>query len=329
LTILRIQAGDFQDSKQGMQGNLSKLETIVKHANAVVASGETLAGVDIVGDWYDQHNSELVQKIQQQKMQELEQKNPEASKLIQNYFGFQQTLQEKYKTTFQRQEDYQKLSKEDLEKIQEISKAMQENPDAIQCLMPDYLQASKIIYNEQKKILTKLDDNIKIYSVRGNCDTNCISDVLESVRFIDMEDKLTEEGAFTILGANNTNIPAENPYQGTDYGIEYDDDSDLNKSVAYQKYNLAKTGKKANIMMLHGPPADIEMRGSHDKGMGVGIPQLIKEHKPGLVECGHFHKAAIDTIDGVVYARSSPYVFYEHEFSDEGVYLGSAILEYV
>ena len=59
--------------------------------------------------------------------------------------------------------------------------------------MPDYLQASKIIYNEQKKILTKLDDNIKIYSVRGNCDTNCISDVLESVRFIDMEDKLTEE----------------------------------------------------------------------------------------------------------------------------------------
>jgi len=293
MSQIRIQASDLQDD--GLEGNLNKFRTVANHTNSLVKKGKNVPGVDLAGDLFDMH---LIYSYLAKVEKAFFEDNPEALEIIQ-----------KGELT---QEDWKKLS------------SFPGFDEVIGAKVPGLIGK---IYQTQEEILSGIQTDV--YGVTGNNDARFIKDVVNSVKFTDLEGRLVENGPFTILGANNTNYPEEEAFPGAlaQFAFPSDDDADLEKSVAYQKYNIGKTKKKANIFLLHGPPNSVEMRGKHDNS-AKGISKLIEEHKPDLVECGHFHSARIVTKDGVTYARTSPNIYFEHHFNDGGRYQFTEIYRY-
>jgi Icc-related predicted phosphoesterase len=289
MTLIRLQGSDFQLSKNH-KGNLDKLATIAEHSKMLSTGNEKVAGVDLVGDLYDTH---FILSLKGQFMEQ----HPEVVEMLQKGEG-------------------EKL--QSVPGFKELAEAVTREPQMMQQ-----------VYQAAEKIVAGIDTDV--YGVTGNNDAKFIKDIVKSVKFSDLEQKMIESGPFRIIGANNTNYPEEQAVASAterpDLAFQPDDGADLSSSSAYQNLNVRKTGKKANILQLHGPPNGVGMRNNHDSKT-VGITKLIEEHKPGLVECGHFHSARISTKNNTTYARSSPNYYFEHHFDDSGKYEKTEIFSY-
>jgi Icc-related predicted phosphoesterase len=305
MTLIRLQASDFQDEAE-FQHNITKLEAIAIHANDIVKSGKKLAGVDLVGDFYEAHAVDNAFKSQ---IAQLAQQHPDAQKIFQRHKG------------------------DLLASIDEIVQLHDFEP-LKKRLFQMLAQTVQDVYQNMDQIIAGI--NAPVYGVMGNTDVQDVYQILKSVKFTDIEDGVVENGPFRIAGANNTyELPFIIAHLFPAAGVHYDDHPDTGQSPAYQRLNAVKVGKKANIMQLHGPPNIEALRKIQTKKgeeyvptEGAGISKLIEEHKPQLVECGHIHTAKLITVNGIRYARSSPNVYFEHHFDDNGNYLGTEVFEY-
>lgn len=297
MALIRLQASDFQDEDE-FRHNVTKLEAIAAHAKELVKSGKKLAGVDLVGDFYEAHAVDSAFKSQ---IAQLAKQHPDAQKILQNHNG---NL---------------------IESIDEIVRLADFKPLKEQ-LSQRLAKTVGGVYQQMNQIISSM--SVPVYGVMGNTDVQDIYQILKNVKFTDVEDGLVEDGPFRIAGANNTGeLPFIIAYLFPQAGVQFDDHPYVEQSPAYQRLNVSKVGKKANIMQLHGPPNGVGMRDGHDIET-AGIQKLIEEHQPKLVECGHFHTAEIATVNGVTYARSSPDHYFEHYFDDSGNYVKTKIFRY-
>jgi Icc-related predicted phosphoesterase len=181
-------------------------------------------------------------------------------------------------------------------------------------------------YSAQSEILSKL--KAPYYIIPGNNDTMPITEIIKGAKYPSLEKKIQDDKQFgPIIGISNTNYKDERFFPEE---LSAPQDG----PTAYDTYSVKKTGgKKAKIIMLHGPPNGF--REGKDTPEADGVTKLINEHKqPGqfmLVECGHFHKAELTAVKdkdgkgGYVVARSSPNIFYQHQFDDGGNYKSTKI----
>lgn len=305
-----LQASDFQD--QGVQGNLKTLESIVS-----VANNKKVSAMHLVGDLFDAHGlQEFLQMVGTPESKSFIEANPDIQGLFKQREQALKDLQAKYGNNLNQAIAEGKLKEGDLAGYIKAEKAINES-GFLQAQEKDIGSAVRAYYGKQAGILGKYSN--KIYVVPGNNDSKAITDIIKA-QYPSLEQKMVEDGPFKIIGISNTNYEGE---VALPQGMTYPNDG----PNAYEVYSLKKTGKKANIIMLHGPPNGY--RDGHDEPAAEGITKLIKEHKADgrymLVECGHFHSGLLEEKDGVIYARSSPNVFFIHHFDDGGNYNSSTI----
>lgn len=315
----RVQASDVQDS--GLEGNLNKYIALTKVSQLL--SKNDKCSLDLVGDFNDMHNTqELVNSHIQIQIMDKAKKDSEFANNLHEKFSYLESLKEKYKVNDISEMSKVEFDEEDKQKIISINSKLKDK-------MPkqDPIAAIDWYYSQINEVLDAVPKNVSIYGVRGNNDHNYVQNILTSVKFSDLETKIISDDGVNILGANNTNYAKEQAFP-KELAFATDDSNDLTKSEAYQKFNLKKTsGTKAKVIQLHGPPDGVNFRSGYDSG-SVGITKLIEEHKPQLVECGHFHKAKIKTINGVTYARTSPEHYFIHVFDESKSYKGSWVCKY-
>jgi Icc-related predicted phosphoesterase len=315
MALTRIQASDFQDA--GVKGNLSKLEVIAQFAN-----DSKTAGVDLVGDIFDAHAMDEVQKQYNtgEAVSNLE-KDPNIKKLTDRRTAFINHLLEKYGDSFYEKIQNNQFEPDELKEFDDMDKRLKEvGIPAANAV--DSQMAIKRYYAECANRIGGIKS--PVYAIRGNNDLNFMQEIVKA-RYPELERKLLEDGPFRIIGMNNTNHPGGGLIE--EYGnLAVPSDS----QEAYDTYNLKKTGgKKANVIMMHDPP--------NTKG-AEGIVKLIQEHvQPGkflLVECGHVPGAELTAVKdkdgkgGYVIARSSNDTVFKHVFDDDGNYLKTKIYGY-
>jgi Icc-related predicted phosphoesterase len=315
MVLTRVQASDFQEA--GVKGNLSKLEIIAKSA------GESKpAGVDLVGDIFDYHSMDDIQKqLNKGETASRLESDPNIKALLEENRKVGEALSKKYGESFKDRIKNKQLEPGELQMIQRISQGIQSS-GLMQAQMEDYMGAVQTYYQLCAKAIGSISS--PVYAIRGNNDWNFMQDIIKSAKYPELERKLIEDGPFKIIGMNNTNLPGEVIQEYGQMGVPSD------SKQAYETYNLQKTGgKKANIIMMHDPPT---MPGAED------VLKLVEEHAPSngylLVEFGHLDKTARlevkTTKDGrkMVFARSSMNIFFEHSFDDKGNYLYSDMYKY-
>jgi Icc-related predicted phosphoesterase len=181
----------------------------------------------------------------------------------------------------------------------------------------DIINAIASYYKMEAEILGNYKGSI--YVVPGNNDTPFIQKIINA-KYPSLEQKLMRDGPFSIIGISNTNYKGEIAFQDPRLVIQ----NDVSNATKYSPRD-----GRANVISLHGPPNGY--RDGNDQPEAEVITKLINEHKKAgeylLVECGHFHKAILEDKGGVVYARSSPNVFFIHNFSDEGTYVSTTIYQ--
>lgn len=314
MAIFRVQASDFQDGKS-ITENLGKLEKLAKFTNFLIEEKHVVAGVDLLGDFMDAHNlKQFILEMSQTIWFEY---------MLKNYGKEEHypEVDEYIKRRIKNPMDLLRMSLRELndEERQEFNSLKERYPDIINARFPSLEDTIRSYYAQENNILGKIKTSL--FGVRGNNDTNFIQDVMTKVKFTDLEDSVTsnktEDYEFTIIGANNTNDKKEiiPIYQKLNLNFPTDDAMDITKSTAYQKFNIKRTKIPADIIQLHGPPNDVGMRtdrmGKKSTMMSVGVAKLIKEHRPKVVQCGHYHTARIWTDEnGVTYVRSSPDVYF-------------------
>lgn len=318
MALKRIQASDFQAGD--MKSNFSRLETLARFASTTAPNM-----VDIVGDVFDTHIlEEIISTSPNTNTKSLLNSKPEINGILQKRNAVYGALAKKYGKKL----DPKNLAPEEIESIQG-AEAELANSGLAEAQAKDLMDSIARYYGECARILGAIKS--PCYYIRGNNDTSFMQNIIKGI-YPELEGRLVEDGPFRIIGINNTNYPQEDVlahYLGSAH-VPPD------WKGAYEKYSVSKTGKKANIIMMHGPPNGF--RDGHDEKDGEGITRLIKEHTPDqgflLVECGHFHKAMLQAVkskdgkSGYVIARSSPNIFFEHEFDDNGNYVSSEIYRY-
>ena len=319
MVLTRIQASDFQAEKTKKE-NLSRLEAIAQFS----AQGKPSA-VDIVGDVFDTHIlQEISASSPQKNIKALLEAKPELKKTITEYITLIGNLQQTYgKDIDEKSSPEEKSVRQKLE--ENIARSGYNDAQA-----QDFIESVRSYYSECAKALAPI--KAPIYFIRGNNDTNTMQDILKG-RYPELEGKLIEDGKFRIIGLNNTNYPLEDILTNMGMGAAH---VPPDFSTAYSKYSAKKTGKKANVIMMHGPPNGF--RDGQDGKAGEDITKLLDEHTPDkgflLVECGHFHKAKLEAVKskdgkkGYIIARSSPNIFFEHSFDDNGNYLSTHIYKH-
>lgn len=322
MVLTRIQASDFQDA--GLKGNLSKLEAIAKFS-----ASSNPSAVDIVGDVFDAHLlNELVGASFGKQTSKLLESKPELTKRLEAHKSFYTSLYQKYGGN----PDPNKITPEETKKLENFEAEIK-GSGLLDAQQEDMRAVSEPIIRYYQECAQRISGiKAPVYYVRGNNDTSFMQEIVKGI-YPELEARLIEDGAFRIIGLNNTNYPSEDIFSQINMGQMHVPPDWLK---AYDTYNLKKTGKKANILMMHGPPNGF--REGHDEKQAEGITKLIEEHTPDngllLVECGHFHKAKLEAVksgkgnNGYVIARSSPNIFFEHRFDDEGNYLSSEIYKY-
>lgn len=307
MTLTRIQASDFQDA--GVKGNLSKLEIIAKYAQ------KTNARFDNVGDTFDTHIIEDYLKLGGGKnTEQLLKSNPAAKAKKEEMEKFSAELDKKYAS------HPDQIVEADLAKIQKMNQELMKM-GYFQAQAKDLTPALRDFYKQVAKIISPLKG--RTFIIRGNNDAAFMPEEVQGVTYPELGDKMVEDGPFRIIGFNNIDQAAQ-PLMP--YGAAFESDS----TNLYQKYNLKRTGKRANIIMMHNPPMGREGE--------EGLQKLIAEHIPEtgvlLVEAGHTHSFELSFQKnktgngGVVIAVSSPNYFFEHKFDDNGNYKSTDIYRY-
>jgi Icc-related predicted phosphoesterase len=319
MVLTRIQASDFQDA--GVKGNLSKLETI-----ALFSATSKPRAVDIVGDVFDAHIlQEVIAASPKTNVSALQKIKPELGKTLGEYRALNEMLSKKYGENL----NSNRLTSEELQAAKGLEEEIQKS-GLLEAQAQDFVEAIAGYYQGCAKILGGI--KVPLYFVRGNNDTCFMQDIVKGT-YPELVGRLVEDGPFRIIGMNNTNYPQEDILTQRRMGTMH---VPPDWQDAYSKYSINKTGKKANVIMMHDPPNGF--REGHDERDGEGITKLISEHIPDngfvLVECGHYHKAKLETVKskdgkrGYVIARSSPNIFFEHSFDDNGNYVSTHIYQY-
>ena len=326
MVFFRIQAGDFQDA--GIDGNLNKLEQVLAHGNQLEAAGERVS-IDVIGDWFDTHSlNELLDQYTKMMASVVAQEHPEEAKAVIEFQEYKFNFNEKHGVEPELLLAIGKISPGEKQRYEQLKKEAEVYQEKYPVLKIDPMRAITDFYSVQEGMIQQ--SNIKVYGVRGNNDPLFIQDILRSVTFTDLTDMVTD-GPFRIIGANNTNHAKEKAFPG-EVAFKVDDHKELEKSEAYQKHNIKKTKKRANIMQLHGPPNGLEFRNGNEN-LCMGVAHLIREHAPDLIMCGHFDgqaKIKAFKIKGkwVTVARSSKHEFFRHKFDGYGKYTGTEIFAY-